>query len=187
MGYRENQHPAAKIHKCYIQQVTITAAPDLFNLIKVEPSNSTMFAIIATLETIALTPLGIPAIFLSPCPVLSAPLRWAVEMPPALLVEPWAATHSMTTIISPTVNPYVINQLIVRAASVGLQAALQMFLMCSDATKQLAVFQQHCGSNFFHPASCRQTLSYYFPSFQSSDCQPLSYLIYGHQPELPFL
>lgn len=73
-----------------------------------------MFAIIATLETTTLTPLGIPAVFLSPRPVLSAPLRWAVEMPPALLVEAWAATHSMTTIMSPTVNPHAINQPVVK-------------------------------------------------------------------------
>lgn len=152
----------------------------LCNVIKIRPSKSTMFyKIIAAVETTAFSPLGISAMFLSPHPVLSAPWRWAVEMSLALLVAAWAATHFMTSIMTPAVNPCATNQPVVRVVPVGL-AALQLFLMCSDAIKQLAVFLWHP----MVPVSAiqhwvGQPLSCHFPSYHSSGCQPLSYLSYG--------
>lgn len=80
--------------------------------------------------------------FLSPhlSPVVSAPLRRGAEMPLALLLAAWAATHHVTTVKSPAVNPGVANQPAATEALAALQSALRLLQGYLDPRKELAVF-----------------------------------------------
>lgn len=64
-------------------------------------------------------------------------------MPLALLLAAWAATHHVTTAMSPAVNIGAVNQPAATGALAALQSALQLLQGYRDPRKETAVFLPH--------------------------------------------
>ncbi|KAB0388713.1 hypothetical protein E2I00_003811, partial [Balaenoptera physalus] len=118
-------------------------------------------------ETTALTSLGIPAIFLLPHAVLSAPLSNTLH---DNCHEPWGKpmTCLPTSCESSACSPPGCSPIVSDVSR-------------SHQETSFFPITAHV-SNSCQPASCRQPLSCHLLSYQSFGSQPLSYPTYGLQP-----